>query len=183
MALIKKQYKRQRKSRKQQKRLKKRKQQKRKTKKRGKYVRKGGSAAADHQPLFGIKDITDFNNTYNLLSGVNEGETVDLPNTPHKLTQRYMEKDKIYLIVYTYMIKYDELSNISRYPQYIGLFKVNTIDLTGRYDFYKGEFNGLISIPSGLFDSNLKYVSSKSHEIKSEFVDGSLLQCFEIHAK
>ena len=44
MALIKKQYKRQRKSRKQQKRLKKRKQQKRKTKKRGKYVRKGGAA-------------------------------------------------------------------------------------------------------------------------------------------
>lgn len=42
MALIKKQYKRQRKSRKQQKRLKKRKQQKRKTKKRGEICAERG---------------------------------------------------------------------------------------------------------------------------------------------
>ena len=130
MALIKKQYKRQRKSRKQQKRLKKRKQQKRKTKKRGKYVRKGGSVAD-------AEDEEDAVYEYELYKEIEQNPDTDtfnrIYNTLDKrnsISHDDIQSEKIYLIKFRIRPR----ATLPQYMvsvRYIGLGKFSTEDLDG----------------------------------------------------
>lgn len=164
MALIKKQYKRQRKSRKQQKRLKKRKQQKRKTKKRGKYVRKGGAAAAaavdqinNDKPLSVVEmfnqmkqdkilpNIKTFNYNYNNLN--KQCELV----LDHQIERgNQIERGTTYLI--TYFVHepavWEPSGEHTKLTRVIGLYNITEIHKSEKDKVvlsYTGKFTGFSS--------------------------------------
>jgi hypothetical protein len=201
MALIKKQYKRQRKSRKQQKRLKKRKQQKRKTKKRGKYVRKGGSAAAADeagreyinilenmlskgfdQIINNEKSIEIFNMIYNGLSGA---ENVFIVTGEHTLksTDQNMVHGTTYLILYesfkrkkeqlyeSFKPKKEQLYESFMKTKYIGKFTPESGD--------RGVFNGMEYTPNTYNGNDMvKICQSPALKIDAEFITDNNLTCF-----